>query len=269
MIHSNKKRISALLLAAAIAAASAPAAAFAGPASEIGIVNQTTDGIAETDVDFDVRAFSLPSTAGVLVVVEGTEGSACDVYAYKKVNNTWERVFKTDAYLGKNGISYDRHVGDKTTPAGLFRMNTPFGQKDALEGFPAEYFKANENHVWTDSTNRVTTDPTHRIPGEYIGTNSYEVVYNYAIDMGFNRNGLYNKGSALFLHCKAYNAYGSSGCVAVPEARMIEILKLVGTYGTSNSYIAIAPRGHFDTVYNALGVNQGLSPVVNIGGPAR
>ena len=34
-----------------------------------------------------------------------------------------------------NGMSNHRHSGDKTTPIGVFKMNTPFGQAKALEGF--------------------------------------------------------------------------------------------------------------------------------------
>ena len=88
---------------------------------------------------FDPERFVLPQEAKVLVVVEGTEGTACNVYAYEKGTEGWELRVRTAGWLGLNGMSNHRTEGDKTTPIGVFRMNTPFGQDDTLEGFPANY----------------------------------------------------------------------------------------------------------------------------------
>lgn len=46
---------------------------------------------AETVPSFDVSRFILPEEAKMLVVVEGNEGSTCQVYAYEKTDGAGNR----------------------------------------------------------------------------------------------------------------------------------------------------------------------------------
>ncbi len=207
---------------------------------------------------FDVERFLLPEEAGLLVIVEGTGGSDCDVYAYENQNGNWIERVHTQGHLGANGMSNHRTEGDKTTPIGLFQMNTPFGQCDPLEGFPSNYIKVKESHVWTDSTN-ILVDNT-AAAGEHVGTVWYKEYYDYAIDAGYNRNAVAKKGSALFLHCIGQGKTYTSGCVAIPRDQMIAIMRLYGLHGDGACYIAQAPRGTFDLIYESYGANNGLSP---------
>jgi L,D-peptidoglycan transpeptidase YkuD (ErfK/YbiS/YcfS/YnhG family) len=237
-----------------------------GPGGETDVsdVNQQVDTSTETDVDFDVSRFVLPEDAGMLVVVEGTGGAECMVYAYEKMDGVWKRSLETYGYLGINGMSYDRHEGDKTTPAGLFCMNTPFGQKDAKDGFPSEYLKVTENHQWRMTTNQMEYNPSgYDGDGEAVGTHWYRECYDYAIDFGYNRNAIAGKGSALFLHCTGQGKKDTSGCVAIPEEQMEAVMRMYGSAGDGYAYIALAPSGTFDMVYDALGANDGLSPAVH------
>ena len=52
----------------------------------------------------------------------------------------------------------------------------------------------------------------------------------------------------------------TSGCVAIEKEKMIEIMRLYGTYGDGSCYIAQAPAGTFDFIYDSYGANNGLSP---------
>ena len=188
-----------------------------------------------------VSRIGLPEDTEALVAVEAGEGSSCRVYAYEKVRDEWLLLFASDGVLGRSGISYDRTVGDGTTPAGIFTMNTPFGQKPARPGFPAEYLQVNEDYVWTDDTNLLVKDPA-RI-GEAVGTARYAGYYDYVLDMGYNREGIPEKGSALFLHCNVEGDPSTSGCVAIPEARMISVLQMYARHPAGTCRIAVAPRG--------------------------
>lgn len=208
---------------------------------------------------FQTERFQLPETAAVLTVVEGTGGSSCRVYVFEKdENGQWEQQFVTDGYLGKKGMSSSRSTGDKTTPIGLFELNTPFGQKPALEGFPDNYIQVDESYLWSDAENRLVTGVTGY--GEWVGTAGYADYYDYCLDMGYNRNAVPEKGSALFLHCHGGGRTETSGCVSIEEERMIELMRLYGTYGDGRCFIALAPEGGFEPVYGALGANNGLSP---------
>ncbi len=209
-------------------------------------------------VSFDVNQFVLPQEARVLVAVEGTGGSSCRVSVYERLEEGWVQRLGTRGVMGANGMSNHRTEGDKTTPVGVFCMNTPFGQLDAQEGFPSNYIKVKESHVWSQITNRLVDDPSEE--GERVGTAGYARFYDYVIDAGYNPLGLERKGSALFLHCIGQNESYTSGCVAIPTDQMIAVMRLYGTYGDGACYAAQAPEGTFDQIYQSYGVNQGLSP---------
>ena len=83
-------------------------------------------------VSFDVNQFVLPQEARVLVAVEGTGGSSCRVSVYERLEEGWVQRLGTRGVMGANGMSNHRTEGDKTTPVGVFCMNTPFGQLDEI-----------------------------------------------------------------------------------------------------------------------------------------
>lgn len=211
----------------------------------------------------DTSRFVLPEEARVLVIVEGTGGTGCNVYAFERssVAGAWEKRLETTGHLGMNGMSNHRHSGDKTTPIGVFKMNTPFGQSKALEGFPSDYIQVDDTYVWEDDTNKMSRDLSKE--GERVGSSGYAGYYDYAIDAGFNPNGIKNQGSALFLHCSGEFKDYTSGCVAIEKDQMAQIMKLYGKYGSGASFIAQAPQGTFEQIYNTYGTNQGLSPEGN------
>ena len=211
----------------------------------------------------DASRFVLPEEARVLVIVEGTGGSNCNVYAFERSSaaGAWEKRLETTGHLGMNGMSNHRHSGDKTTPIGVFKMNTPFGQAKALEGFPSDYIQVDDTYVWEDDTNKMSRDLSKE--GERVGSSGYAGYYDYAIDAGFNPNGIKNQGSALFLHCSGEFKEYTSGCVAIEKDQMTQIMKLYGKYGSGASFIAQAPKGTFEQIYNTYGTNQGLSPEGN------
>lgn len=212
------------------------------------------------NLGFNPDSFKLPADAKVLIVVEGLENSKCKVYAFEKTSDKWEGIFAVDGVMGRNGMNNYRKEGDGTTPIGVWQMDTPFGQKDAQEGFPANYIKVDETYVWTDTTNRLVKDETQALTGERVGKSNYAGYYDYVINAGYNKNAYPKKGNALFLHCLGTYTNGSSGCVQIPTDKMIEVMKLYGKYGDGKCYIAQAPKGKIDKLYDAYGVCNGLSP---------
>lgn len=215
----------------------------------------------EIPPSFEVQRFVLPEEARVLVVVEGTGGSECRVCVYERPDETddvWEQRIFVPGKLGKNGMSNNRVMGDKTTPIGVFEMDTPFGQGEPLEGFPENYVKVTADYVWVDETNRL--EPYSDGEGERVGTRKYKKSYEYVLNAGYNKNAIEKKGTALFLHCDTGKKGGSAGCVRIPREQMIEVMRLYGAYGDGACYIAQAPWGTFPLIYDTFGTNDGLSP---------
>lgn len=252
-LSDHKKTIvAAMVMAGLLTALAIPALGAEGPGY------QPPKDPGQQIAAADPNRFVLPEEARVLVVVEGTGGTGCQVSAWENPGDGWIRKFQVEGNLGYNGMSNHRIMGDKTTPIGVFQMNTPFGQDDPLEGFPSNYVKVNENYVWEDETNRLVEGSKKE--GERVGTSKYAGFYDYAIDAGFNKEAIPNQGSALFLHCMPEGSEFSSGCVQIPKEQMAEIMKLYGTYGDGACYIAQAPQGKFELIYNTYGTNHGLSP---------
>ncbi len=254
------KRIGMLagLCAAAFMTAAAPALPGTDWLCRTAWANQEAQDGQEEQAAVQPERFVLPRQAAVLVVAEGTGGSSCRVTAYERETGVWKKRLSVDGYLGKNGMSNHRVSGDRTTPIGLFCMDTPFGQEPFQEGFPANYIQVDESYMWEDGSNRLTRDLSQK--GEQVGTAGYRGHYDYAINAGFNKAAVPNAGSALFLHCAVEGKTSTSGCVAIPKESMRTIMRLYGAYGDGRCFIAQAPQGTFDQIYQSYGVNNGLSP---------
>ncbi|MDO5140973.1 MAG: L,D-transpeptidase family protein, partial [Eubacteriales bacterium] len=201
--------------------------------------------------DIDVMLFKtgIPENAEVLIVVDSEKNSSIgELSMYVKETNaaneaneaeaaemkgtdtySWNRLLSCRAMLGMGGL-YKEKEGDNKTPVGVFKMNTPFGIMDPLPGFPKEYIKVDGTYFWngdslSPSYNRLVKD------GEAIFDKSesehltdYAGYYDYCLNIGYNDEGTPYRGSALFLHCEV-DGQETHGCIAVPKADMIEIMK--------------------------------------------
>ena len=150
----------------------------------------------------------------------------------------WER--KVDYYCGygRNGLSANRHAGDKTTPIGSFKILYAFGKAPNpgtsmlyRDITPYSYLSSEYDtyNTWVES-------PYRRMSGEHL-TDYYQ--YKYGMDIGFNQNPVvYGKGAAIFLHCKSYDRWWTAGCLSLEEPNMVEVLQLTH----DGAYMIIVPR---------------------------
>lgn len=170
-----------------------------------------------------------------LIFVKYKGRSKADLLVYDKVAPetdseaiTWKKVLSCDAYTGQNGIDKKKE-GDRRTPTGVFPLTHAFGVKKD-PGSKMDYIKLTKNHYWCgdkDHYNQMIDirDYPHKCRGEHLI--DYTKQYAYAMNIGYNQEGTYGKGSAIFLHCFGYNAY-TLGCVAVSPDNMKTILKTCG-----------------------------------------
>ena len=76
----------------------------------------------------------------------------------------------------------------------------------------------------------------HDCAGEHLI--DYSPHYNYGLFFDFNTNPIrYGAGSAFFVHCTGSAPY-TAGCIAVPQAKMIKIVRNV----TAGARVCIYPR---------------------------
>ena len=203
----------------------------------------SNSGIIEAS-GLEIDKINIPADSQVLITLAGSRASdtgELNVYT-KGDDGAWKTVYAgIRAKYGMNGL-YKEKEGDSKTPVGVFKMNTPFGIADSVEGFPDNYIKVDPDMYWngdsaSDRYNKLVNVKEYtafdRSASEHLI--NYSGYYDYCIDTGYNYEGTPYRGSAIFLHC-VINDEHTHGCIAIPKEYMTEIMKL---YSEGNTYIAI------------------------------
>ena len=157
---------------------------------------------------------------------------------YKAENGRYSPVFECPAVVGKNGPG-KQSEGDTKTPLGTWTIGEAYGINDD-PGAIVPYTKVTDDMYWcaTGSNGKKyntliyrSDDPTADY-SEDEHLIDYPVVYNYLLDLGYNRAGAPYAGNAIFLHCWRGPDSPTGGCVAISEEDMITVLRTV-TPGTA------------------------------------
>ena len=175
---------------------------------------------------------SVAQDAVQLAVVSGTKGSDADFYFYEKdCEGEWQEIISCPAYIGKKGWGKTRE-GDSKTPRGVYRFTMAFGINDD-PGCDIGYTKVDETHYWVGDSNSEkynqfvsTRDYKNFNKKDSEHIIDYKLAYKYCLNISWNEDGTPGKGSAIFLHCQTKNKF-TGGCVAIPEKKMVEVLRRV------------------------------------------
>lgn len=174
----------------------------------------------------------------IFVKCKGRSRAQLELYKKHKMQGEyqWRLVLSCGAHTGKNGLD-KKEEGDGKTPTGTFWITKAFGIKND-PGTALSYTKVNEYHYWSEEEETynqlidVRKLGKKKIKGEHLI--AYAPAYHYALVIGYNTEGIYKKGSAIFLHGKTDRTY-TAGCVAISEANMKRVLINV----TKNAKICI------------------------------
>ena len=156
---------------------------------------------------------------------------------WNEVNGVWKMDFETYCGYGKNGLSHSRWAGDKTTPIGSFPILYAFGKANN-PGTEMEYRKITPYSYLSSeySTYNQWVESAYGVSGEHL-IDYYQ--YKYAMNIGYNVNPTeYGRGAAIFLHCKSYDRWWTSGCVSVPEEVMLKLVRKAH----NGEYMIIVPN---------------------------
>lgn len=157
---------------------------------------------------------------------------------YKAEDGKYTPVFTCPAVVGKNGPG-KQSEGDTKTPLGTWTIGEAYGINDD-PGSIVPYTKVTDDMYWcatgsngkkyntliycSDDPNADYSEDKHLI--------DYPVVYNYLLDLGYNKAGAPYAGNAIFLHCWRGENSPTGGCVGISEENMVKVLQTV-TPGTS------------------------------------
>ena len=149
----------------------------------------------------------------------------------KNSAGNWEQIMTTPGFIGKNGLEKTRE-GDGKTPVGIFHFNKAFGI-EKNPGCAFDYVKVDENLYWSGDTNYKYNQLVdirdyknlNKADSEYLIEINPQ--YKYALNISYNEEGIAGKGSAIFLHCFGTVKPYTGGCVAIPEDKMLFVMKNV------------------------------------------
>ncbi|MBR1680782.1 L,D-transpeptidase family protein [bacterium] len=147
----------------------------------------------------------------------------------KNEKGVWQETLQCKAFLGKNGIDKVRE-GDKRTPTGDYGMLMAFGAKDN-PGSLISYTKLTDTMYLCGDKEYYNQFIDVSKVKHTCSNNSEHLIryipqYNYALIFDYNKENVFGKGSAIFLHCVGSYPY-TLGCISVTEENMIKILKTV------------------------------------------
>jgi L,D-peptidoglycan transpeptidase YkuD (ErfK/YbiS/YcfS/YnhG family) len=160
-----------------------------------------------------------------LIFVKYTGGSKARLYMYNKTDTGWKCILNCTAYVGQNGIGKQKE-GDRKTPTGVYTLTQAFGIRSD-PGAKMDYSNINKYLYWcADPQYYNQLVDVRKMPHDCSGEHLIDYVpqYNYGMVLNYNKNNVYKKGSAIFLHCTGSNRY-TGGCIAVSQSNMIRILK--------------------------------------------
>jgi len=156
------------------------------------------------------------------------------------INNNWEITFDSiPCTFGKNGVALnDQKIeGDKKTPSGTFQLGPAFGYKDNL-GSKMNFIELSQTHYWvSDSKSKLYNRLIDYLPkGIYAEKmRRPDHLYKYGIIIEYNTsNVIKGKGSAIFIHIERNPGAPTTGCIAVSEENIIQLIKWINPHKNSS-----------------------------------
>ena len=202
----------------------------------------------------------IPPETQQLVVVHaaGSLDTVATLETFDRTADGWKAVHgPVTARLGRSGFSDHHREGDGSTPIGVFAMTQAFGIK-ADPGAKLPYRQVGPADWWISDTNTPAlyntwqTEPVRwdRASSEHLIDKG--VSYDYVSVIDYNRfpQPVVGDGSAIFLHVT--NGKPTSGCVAIDESTMRDIVKWLDP--TKHPRIVMGPDDWMFSAYGAPSV---------------
>ncbi len=160
----------------------------------------------------------------------------------KELHDEWITVKEIKpVYIGKEGVTNNKHEGDMKTPLGTFKLGPAFGFENINKNYP--FIKITENsyfvddpesdfyNKWVEVNGNLNSEYSYILNSDEITWNSAEKLsdypnnYEFGMIIEYNMPAIPNNGSAVFLHVKGKDY--TAGCIAVNREDMMDILNWV------------------------------------------
>jgi len=170
----------------------------------------------------------------VLVMAEDVNHSSGILQRYEK-NGVWRKVGPAvSVMLGRNGLGYAegkeplKFEGDGRTPAGKFSISAAFGYDDVPNSL-MPYLHADEHLICVDDANdpqynRIVIQTDSILPKSFEWMRRQDEVYRNGAVIDYNRERAAGRGSCIFIHLNHPDHRPTSGCTAMDETPLKELL---------------------------------------------
>jgi L,D-peptidoglycan transpeptidase YkuD (ErfK/YbiS/YcfS/YnhG family) len=145
---------------------------------------------------------------------------------FRRVAGPWS------ARLGSSGLSSHKREGDGTTPTGTYRFGTTMYGISPDPGVRFGYHRLTCGDWWDEDSSspayntfrHVTCGALPPFKGNSEALWRISPQYRYFAVIEYNAHPVVpGRGSAIFLHVST--AHGTAGCVSLPEAQLVQLLR--------------------------------------------
>lgn len=168
----------------------------------------------------------------ILVTNDSIHSKDVIIQTFEMINNHWIKKFDDiKGTIGRNGFSSinQKREGDNTSPTGIFNLGPVFGYSDHVVT-KMDYRQATEKDYWIDDVqspdyNRwITMNTPPAVSHEEMRRK--DDLYKLGIVVQYNTKPiLKGNGSAIFVHIQSKPGSPTSGCVAMPENNLDNIIR--------------------------------------------
>ena len=179
-----------------------------------------------------VKNLSAAKNSEQMIVVAGVQDTTAWISMHEKIDGEWQQIMTTPGFIGRNGLGKVKE-DDGKTPVGTFHFDYAFGIAPD-PGCAIPYLQVNENHYWSGDKNykynqlidvRGTSADFDRVSSEHLI--DYAPNYNYVLSIDYNAACKPGKGFAIFMQCLNSVKPWTDGGVALPEDKMLLVMKNV------------------------------------------
>jgi L,D-peptidoglycan transpeptidase YkuD (ErfK/YbiS/YcfS/YnhG family) len=170
----------------------------------------------------------------VVIVAKELNSTTASLQRYEK-EGEWHKIGEAvSVILGRSGLGWagdlqpQKHEGDGRSPAGIFDIGATFGYSvDTNSTMP--YFHADEKLICVDDVNdrfynkMILLNPDTP-PKSFENMHRNDGLYRYGAVIEYNRLAEKGRGSCIFFHLKRPDSRPTSGCSAMDEKPLLEML---------------------------------------------
>jgi L,D-peptidoglycan transpeptidase YkuD (ErfK/YbiS/YcfS/YnhG family) len=200
--------------------------------------------------DLDFSMTSGKSLQAIVVKTNGWDSASATLQCYERIHpdGSWTKVGgRISVTTGRSGLAWGtgahppasatgpvKREGDGKGPAGIFRLSAAFGyaNPDVMPWVRLPYRQATPNLLCIDDTSSVYYNrivDSSQVKSDWKSCENMlrqDKQYRLGIVVDHNGNPVVpGNGSCIFMHIWAEPGAGTSGCTAMPEENLKEILR--------------------------------------------